>query len=183
MLSFEFLACCFLYYFIVLFLLRFILRTLPVFVRLPPLIFCSALISFSCSLLIFLAVCVSSQHAPLCLCQFAMLPIVPSFPPFLLCFSRFCYRDYCLCLGFWVLILPLPFWILFACSSWFPYFDPCLPRHPASFWFNEDHWMLPVLLFTAASVPNPVSANEHSGSSNHTPNWIVQTLCRGTHCT
>lgn len=36
--------------------------------------------------------------------------------------------------------------------------------------------MLPVLLFTAASVPNPVSANEHSGSSNHTPDWIV-------HCT
>lgn len=116
-LSFEFLARCFLCYFIVLFLLRFILRTLPVFVHLPPLIFCSALISFSCSLLIFLPVCVSSQRAPLCLCQFAMLPIVPSFPAFLLCFSHFCYRDYCLCLGFWVLILPLPFWILFACSS------------------------------------------------------------------
>lgn len=69
-LSFEFLACCFLHYFIVRFLLRFILRTLPVFVLLPPLIFCSALISFSCSLLIFLPVCVSSQRAPLCLCQF-----------------------------------------------------------------------------------------------------------------
>lgn len=62
------------------------------------------------------------------------------------------------------MILPLPFLILFACSSWFPYVDPCLPRNPTSFRFNEVHWMLHVLLFVAASMPKV---------SNCRANWIV----------
>lgn len=128
----------------------------------PLWFFCSALISFSCSLLISLPICISSQHAPLLLCKFAMSPMAPPFPVPLFSLSLplvwtivFVYLSFVVVVLFFfllVMILPLPFLILFACSSWFPYFDPCLPRNSTSFGFNEVHWMLRVLLFVAASV-------------------------------
>lgn len=83
--SSEFPVWCFPHCFMI---LPFCASPVAVLLSVSPLwFFCSALISFSCSLLISLPICISSQRAPVLLCKFPVSPTTPLFPVLLFSLS------------------------------------------------------------------------------------------------